>query len=88
MMIPDEERVEWAFDWDKLMQRLRDWGEGAYGHNPSLRELADAVGISAATLSRMDRGYTNDIKTLLDICSVIDAPPGEFFVRKVWIIKK
>lgn len=87
-MIPDEERIEWAFDWDKLMQRIREHGHEVYGHKPALRELADMVGISAATLSRMDRGYTNDIKTLLDICSAIDVAPGEFFVRKVWVIKK
>jgi len=42
-----------------------------------IREAASEIGISAATLSRIERGYLPDLKTFSRICKWLGLDPGE-----------
>lgn len=47
----------------------------------SLRELADLTGVSAPTLSRLERnGTTPDLETFFALCAWLDVSPA-FFMR-------
>lgn len=48
---------------EKLLIRVQDKAAGR-----GLRSLASEIGISAATLSRLMRGYSPDVATLEKIC--------------------
>ena len=42
-----------------------------------IREVSKDIGISAATLSRVERGYLPDIETFGKICRWLNIDPGE-----------
>lgn len=44
----------------------------------SLREVANASGVSISTLSRVERGAIPDVNTFLALCDWLDVPPHEF----------
>lgn len=46
----------------------------------SLRELADQVGISAATLSRIERGNMPDLLSFGQLCAWMNEDASRFFV--------
>lgn len=52
----------------KLLERRGDRG---------IREVAAEIGVSAATLSRVERGYLPDLETFRRICEWLDLDPGE-----------
>ncbi len=47
-----------------------------------VRAAAKAVGISAATLSRVERGYLPDLGTFQKICKWLDLDPGQVLGMK------
>ncbi len=47
------------------------------GHR-GLRDIALISGISASTLSRVERGTIPDVATFLALCDWLDVPPHEF----------
>ena len=42
-----------------------------------IREVADEIGISAATLSRVERGHLPDLRTFGKVCAWLGIDPGE-----------
>ena len=46
------------------------------GHR-GIREVAQEIGISPATLSRVERGYLPDLETFAKICRWLSIDPGE-----------
>ena len=44
----------------------------------SLKKAADEIGVSSATLLRVENGHTPDIHTFAKLCKWIDVDPGEF----------
>jgi|SRR5947208_2062127 len=52
----------------KLVEKRGDRG---------IREVAAEIGISAATLSRVERGHLPDLETFRKICKWLDVDPGE-----------
>lgn len=42
-----------------------------------IREIAARIGISSATLSRVERGYLPDLETFQKICQWVEIDPGE-----------
>lgn len=42
-----------------------------------IRETAAKIGISSATLSRVERGYLPDLETFQKICQWVEIDPGE-----------
>jgi transcriptional regulator with XRE-family HTH domain len=47
-----------------------------------VRVVASEIGISAATLSRIERGYTSDIDTFRKVCLWLGIDAGEFLGGK------
>jgi len=45
----------------------------------SLRDVEQITGISASTLSRIEKGYTPDIETFGQLCEFLRANPEQFF---------
>jgi len=43
-----------------------------------IRAAAAEIGISAATLSRIERGHVPDVNTLSKICAWLDVEPGRY----------
>lgn len=53
----------------------------SHGAGYSLREIADLTGVSAPTLSRLERnGTTPDLETFFALCVWLDVSPA-FFMR-------
>lgn len=50
--------------------------------NRGIREIAQEIGISPATLSRVERGYLPDIETFKKICQWLKVDPGEILGMK------
>jgi transcriptional regulator with XRE-family HTH domain len=50
--------------------------------NRGIREIAQEIGISSATLSRVERGYLPDIETFGKICQWLQVDPGEILGMK------
>jgi len=44
-----------------------------------VRETAKEIGISSATLSRVERGHHPDLETFKKICKWLEVDPGEVF---------
>ncbi len=44
-----------------------------------VREIAREIGISPATLSRVERGHLPDLETFKKICKWLDVDPGDVF---------
>lgn len=57
---------------ESLVKKLRE----KRGHR-GIREVATEIGISAATLSRVERGHLPDLDTFKKICSWVAVDPGE-----------
>ena len=53
-------------------QRLLDQRGGR-----GIREVAKEIGISPATLSRVERGFLPDVETFGKVCRWLDVDPGE-----------
>ena len=53
---------------DKLRRRREPRG---------VREVAEEIGISPATLSRIERGYVPDLGTFAKVCDWMDVDPGQ-----------
>lgn len=70
---------ELEFDHKKFMEHIR--GET---RDVSLREIADKVGVSASTLSRIDNGVTPDMAVFIAICEACEFEPGIFFRWATW----
>lgn len=51
-------------------------------HRLSLRQAAAQSGVSASTLSRVQRGYPPDIETFFRLCDWMGIAPGEFAAPK------
>lgn len=47
----------------------------------SLRDLADEIGTSASTLSRIENGTMPDIEVFLSICEWMEVLPTAFFIE-------
>lgn len=47
-----------------------------------VREVAKEIGISPATLSRVERGHLPDIETFSKVCSWLGVDPGEILGMK------
>ena len=47
-----------------------------------LREFADSIGVSAATLSRIERGGTPDLETFFKLCCWMGVDAKKFYVCK------
>src|SRR5882724_9372944 len=45
--------------------------------NRGIRDVAQEIGISPATLSRVERGYLSDLETFGKICRWLNVDPGE-----------
>lgn len=45
--------------------------------NRGIREVANDIGISHSTLSRVERGYLPDLETFSKICKWLNVDPGE-----------
>ena len=52
------------------------------GHS-GLRGVAPNIGVSPATISRIERGATPDMDTFLAICDWLEIPPIEFIKNTV-----
>lgn len=76
------ERHEWVFMNEKFMSDVRRQIE--VNGKVSLRELGVNTGISAATFSRLQRGYLPDMNTFTQICAALDLTPGDYFRKVVW----
>lgn len=63
-----------TYNGDRFGTRLRRW-RGAR----TLRELAAEIGSSAATLSRLESGYTPDLTVFMVLCQQMGDDPREFF---------
>lgn len=50
------------------------------GAGYTLREIAEQTGVSAPTLSRLERGTTPDLETFFALCMWLDVSPA-FFMR-------
>lgn len=72
-------RIEYSFDVWQLMYDLHKEFE-----DDSLRDISTEIGVSAATLSRMDRGSQPDMETFLKICGEMDFKPAKYFKRAQW----
>lgn len=57
---------------ETLGRKLAD-KRGAMG----IRAAAKAVGVSPATLSRVERGYLPDLETFAKVCRWLEVSPGE-----------
>jgi transcriptional regulator with XRE-family HTH domain len=57
------------------MQRLSALVRSKRG-NRGLREMATIIGVSPATVSRVERGTVPDVATFLAICDWIEMPPA------------
>jgi transcriptional regulator with XRE-family HTH domain len=64
------------FNRDRFVAALQDKGE-----TYTLREIADQTGVSAATLSRLERGTTPDLETFFAICTWLDVSPRVFMMQ-------
>ena len=84
-----DEKRELEFNTDKFMQHVRQ--EAAVNlpndATPSLRNIADLVGTSASTLSRIDNGTAPDMETFMAICAKLELMPGDYFSWVTWIRK-
>jgi transcriptional regulator with XRE-family HTH domain len=58
------------------IQRLSDLVRSKRG-NRGLREMANIIGVSPSTISRIERGIVPDVATFLTICDGIEMPPAE-----------
>ena len=47
-----------------------------------LRETASEIGISSATLSRIERGHLPDLETFRKVCDWLEVDPGEILGGK------
>lgn len=47
-----------------------------------IREVAKEIGVSPATLSRVERGYMPDIETFRKICNWLEVDPGQILGSK------
>ena len=47
-----------------------------------VREIAEEIGISAATLSRVENGKTPDIETVFKVCIWLDRKSSDFYNDK------
>jgi transcriptional regulator with XRE-family HTH domain len=66
----------WTFDNVRLAKRLEAARAGR-----SLRDLAGEVGVSASTLSRIERGERPDVWTLLRLADWLQEDPRTFFAH-------
>lgn len=64
----------WDFDNVRLAKLVR-----ANRGDRTLRDVADSVGLSASTLSRIERGERPDLWSLLRLCDWLGLDPREFF---------
>lgn len=82
-MINDEQRVEYAFNVSMLMSDVR-----LKTGKQSLRDIEAVTGVSAATLSRLDRGSMPDMETFTRLCARCQLEPGNYFDKQTWVLKK
>lgn len=80
MALSPDDRVEYTVNVTRLSAAL----SMKAGHDKSLREIEALTGVSASTLSRLNRGEAPDMETFLRLCSYMDETPGTFFNRLVW----
>ncbi len=52
-----------------------------------IREVASEIGVSAATLSRVERGFMPDIDTFRKICDWLKVDPGEILGTKPQVVQ-
>src|SRR5258708_1265898 len=45
--------------------------------NSGIRQIAKEIGVSPATLSRVERGYLPDLETFSKICKWLQVDPGQ-----------
>lgn len=50
----------------------------------SLRDAAEQIGISSATLSRLEHYGPPDVLTLALVCKWLQKSPGDFFDAEFW----
>lgn len=74
-----KERRELEFDTERFMRDVREKTQAQ-----NLRDIADLVGVSAATLSRIDNGVTPDMQTFLTVCGRCVLAPAEYFNYVTW----
>ena len=47
----------------------------------SMDDACEEIGISKATLSRIERSRMPDILTLIDLCVWLETDPGKYFIK-------
>jgi hypothetical protein len=88
--VTTNERRELEFDTVKFMTDIR---AGFRQRTDSvlpidgLRNIADFVGTSASTLSRIDNGETPNMETFMAICAKLELVPGDYFSWVTWVRK-
>lgn len=48
----------------------------------SLRAIAEEIGVSSSSLSRIKRGADMDMQSFLLICTWLNRPPSDFFTNR------
>lgn len=51
--------------------------------NMPLREAAEKIGISSATLSRIENGKTPEVDTFCNLCTWLETKPNDYFIIPV-----
>lgn len=77
--VDNSKRIEMEFNTSMFMSDMR-----LKSGLTSLRDVAAVVGVSAATLSRIDRGQVPDMTTFMQVCAVLQMQPGNYFDVVVW----
>ena len=78
-----KKRVEIAFNLPAFMNdvKLKSGLE-------TVRDIGDACGTSASTISRMFNGKIPDIDTFMRMCAAFQLEPGNYFDKQVWRLDK
>lgn len=64
------------FSEDVRMKMYKEWYHQK--RRIGLREFGEQIGISAATLSRIERGNVPDVETFFKICKWLKSPMSRF----------
>ena len=81
--VNENQRIEYVFNNELFMSDIR-----LKSGKQTLRELEAVVGVSAATLSRWDKGMTLDMETFLRVCGKLQMQPENYFDKQVWELKQ
>lgn len=79
LSLRNKQQLMKQYNGNKLAKELKnmrfvelDWG---------MREAAKKIGVSVATLSRLEHGKAPDVNTLFAVCKWLDKPMEHFFTE-------